>query len=122
MYKNGQIITVEIAEIQDYGFFFKTSDNYKGLVHISEISEKYIYDINDFLKKGQKVEIEILNIDESKKQIEGSYKSANQDEESQTTEIFDTVTQFKILEENIPDMIKEKIKEIDKKKKSKKND
>ena len=122
MYKNGQIITVEIAEIQDYGFFFKTSDNYKGLVHISEISEKYIYDINDFLKKGQKVEIEILNIDESKKQIEGSYKKANQDEESQTTEIFDTVTQFKILEENIPGMIKKKIKEINKKKKDKNND
>ena len=112
MYKIGDIITVQITEIEHYGFFFKTSSNYKGLVHISEVSEKYIYDINDFLKIGQKVEIEVLNCDEKKKQIEGSYKKANLDDESQTKEIFDTVSQFEILEEKIPKMVKEKIKEI----------
>ena len=40
MLKKGDIIECIVSGIEEYGFFIKTKDDYSGLVHISEISEK----------------------------------------------------------------------------------
>ena len=41
-YKNGDIIEVTISAIQPYGAFAIVDDTYTGLIHISEISSKFV--------------------------------------------------------------------------------
>jgi len=38
-----------------------------GLVHISEIDEDYVKDINDFYKKSDKVEVKVLSVENNGK-------------------------------------------------------
>ena len=38
-----------------------------GLVHISEIADEYVKDINDFYKKSDKVKVKVLSCDSSGK-------------------------------------------------------
>lgn len=48
-----------------------------GLVHISEIDEDYVKDINDFYKKTDKVEVKVLSVENNGK-IGLSIKQAKQ--------------------------------------------
>ncbi|MDD2258408.1 MAG: S1 RNA-binding domain-containing protein [Bacilli bacterium] len=105
MVKKGDILNGEISNIVGYGAFVKTKD-YDGLIHISEISDKFVRNIHDFLSIGQKVRVEVLDVDENSKQLKLSFKSVNK-----TRGIKVSVPEYKIgfksLEEKIPEMINE---------------
>ena len=47
----------------------------QGLVHISEVSNTYVKDINEFLTVGQEVEVKVIKIDEDKKKISLSMRA-----------------------------------------------
>ncbi|KXB58990.1 S1 RNA-binding domain-containing protein [Gemelliphila asaccharolytica] len=61
-YKNGDIIKVKVTAIKYYGAFIKTKDGKSGLIHISEIDNSFIIDINYYLKIGQIVEVKVLSV------------------------------------------------------------
>lgn len=69
-----------VASIMDYGAFVDISPNVSGLVHVSEISDEYVKDVNKFLKVGDTVKVKILEKDKlgrlklSIKQAEGKDK------------------------------------------------
>ena len=65
-YKVGNIVEGEITAVTDFGAFVKFGENLEGLIHISEIAWQRIEDPKDFLKVGQKVKAEIINIENSK--------------------------------------------------------
>lgn len=67
------IIECTITGIRPYGIFVEYED-YSGLVHISEISEFYIEDINDIFKIGDKVTLFVMEVDENYKRLKLSYK------------------------------------------------
>ena len=46
-YKVGSTVTGNITGIEKYGAFVSLDDYYSGLIHISEISEGFVKDIND---------------------------------------------------------------------------
>lgn len=73
-YKEGDIILVKVSGIENYGFFVKVDSEYSGLVHISEISDKFVKDINYFVSVGDDIKAKILAIDEGKKQMKLSIK------------------------------------------------
>ena len=50
--KPGDIVNGKITNILGYGAFVVVGD-YDGLVHISEFSDNYVKNINDFVKVGQ---------------------------------------------------------------------
>lgn len=58
---------MKVTGIQPYGAFVKTPDNQEGLIHISEVMNDYVHDINQFLTKGQIVKAKILSIDKDGK-------------------------------------------------------
>ncbi|MFD2830125.1 S1 domain-containing post-transcriptional regulator Ygs [Corticicoccus populi] len=62
-YRKDQFVKVKVTGIQPYGAFVKTPDNQEGLIHISEIMNDYVHDINQFLTKGQIVKAKILSVD-----------------------------------------------------------
>jgi len=62
-YRKGQFVKVRVTGIQPYGAFVKTPDNQEGLIHISEVMNDYVHDVNQFLSKGQIVKAKILSVD-----------------------------------------------------------
>ncbi|MFQ6792099.1 CvfD/Ygs/GSP13 family RNA-binding post-transcriptional regulator [Thomasclavelia sp.] len=63
--KRGDIIDVKITGIQPYGAFANLPDNSTGLIHISEISDKFVKSINSFVKVGQTIKVKVIDFDES---------------------------------------------------------
>ena len=49
-----------VIKIVPFGAFVKIDTNEVGLVHISEISDTYVRDVNQFLKEGDKVTVRII--------------------------------------------------------------
>ncbi len=64
-YKVGEVYEVEVVDLKPFGAIVKILDgsDTTGLVHISEIADTYIKDINTVLKVGQKVKAKIIEID-----------------------------------------------------------
>lgn len=69
----GDIVNGVVSNIKEYGAFIDFSGT-SGLLHISEISNVFIKDINTFLKIGESVEVKIIDIDAAKGRIKLSMK------------------------------------------------
>ena len=64
--KQGAIVNGEITAIKPYGAFVNLKDDYVGLIHISEISDRYVRDIEDYLSVGDVVELKVLQVEGNK--------------------------------------------------------
>ena len=73
-YNINDVIYVTITSITPYGAFVKADYGYTGLIHISEITGKYIGNIDKYFSIGNIVEAVITDIDEDKKQLSLSTK------------------------------------------------
>lgn len=72
----GQVVKGKVTGIQSFGAFVALDgENTQGLVHISEISNTYVKDINDFLKVGQEVEVKVIKVDEASHKISLSIRA-----------------------------------------------
>lgn len=58
----GQKVTGKVTGITHFGAFISLADNQSGLVHISEISEGFVKDINEHLSIGDEVEVKVLKV------------------------------------------------------------
>lgn len=112
--KEKDIIKVKITGIQKYGAFVNTNDtDYKGLIHISEISYGYVKNINDFINIGDNIYAEIIDIDNDNKQIKLSIKDIDYKKNgAKLKRMAETKKGFTPLKENLDNWINEKIKEI----------
>ena len=61
----GTILEGTVTGITKFGAFVSLGSNKSGLVHISEISNSYVNDVNEFLSVGQKTKVKIIGIDEN---------------------------------------------------------
>ena len=68
-YKIGNIIKGQVTGIEKYGIFINIDPWYDGLIHISEISEGYVKDVNDYVKVGDTIYCQILDVDEENLQL-----------------------------------------------------
>ena len=72
----GQTIKGKVTGVQSFGAFVALDDkNTQGLVHISEVSNTFVKDINDYLKVGQEVEVKVIKVDEATKKISLSIRA-----------------------------------------------
>lgn len=72
--KSGAVVKGVVSGITKYGAFIKLSDEQIGLCHISEISNEYVKDVNDYLKEGQEIRVKVLRVKDDNK-IELSIKA-----------------------------------------------
>ncbi len=72
----GSIVEGIVTGITNFGVFVQLSGGEVGLVHISEIADTYVKDINDFLQKKDRVKVKVLSVDQGGK-IGLSIKQAN---------------------------------------------
>ncbi|NLV16801.1 MAG: S1 RNA-binding domain-containing protein [Syntrophomonadaceae bacterium] len=62
----GQIIEGTVQGTTKFGAFIQLENGTVGLVHISEIADTYVRDVNDYLQAGDRVRVKILNVSEGK--------------------------------------------------------
>ncbi len=74
-YKVGQVVQGIITGIQPYGAFVKIDDETSGLIHISEISNSYVSNVQSFVKQGEKIVVKIIDIDRKNSQLRLSLKA-----------------------------------------------
>lgn len=67
--KIGMVLKGTVRNVTDFGAFVDIGVHQDGLVHISQISNKYIKHPSDVLQVGDIVNVEILNVDTEKKRI-----------------------------------------------------
>lgn len=63
----GTILEGKVVSIMPFGAFVSLPDGKSGLVHISEIAENYVSDVNEHLKQGQTVKVKVIKIDDKGK-------------------------------------------------------
>ncbi|WP_059048738.1 S1 domain-containing RNA-binding protein [Paenibacillus senegalimassiliensis] len=57
----------KVTGITHFGAFVDLSGGVTGLVHISEIADNYVKDVNDHLKIGDTVTVKVINVDKDGK-------------------------------------------------------
>ena len=62
----GQIVEGKVTGITTFGAFIDLSNGQTGLVHISEVADEYVKDVNQFLKLNDLVKVKVLNLDRGK--------------------------------------------------------
>ncbi len=70
----GDNIIGTVTKIVRYGVFMTFPDDYRGLLHISELSDKFVRDIHHFSHIGDELKVKILSIDEEQKFLRVSLK------------------------------------------------
>ena len=72
----GMVMTGIVTNLTKFGAFVDIGIKQDGLVHISQIADKYIKDPADVLKLNQRVQVKVLEIDRERKRIHLSIKHA----------------------------------------------
>ncbi|OZS78929.1 RNA-binding protein S1 [Tetzosporium hominis] len=59
----GSKVEGKVTGITNFGAFVELPGGKTGLVHISEVADNYVKDINDHLKVGDMVEVKVMNVE-----------------------------------------------------------
>jgi ribosomal protein S1 len=73
--KVGQTLTGQVLRIKKFGAFIDIGAERPGLVHISELSHDFVEKPGDVVSRGQEVEVRVIGVDASKKQIDLTMKT-----------------------------------------------
>lgn len=74
-YRVGNTVTGYVTGIESYGIFVSLDNYYSGLIHISEISDSFVHNINDYVNIGETIKVEILDINENEFHLKLSIKN-----------------------------------------------
>ena len=72
--KPGMILPGIITNITSFGAFVDIGIHEDGLVHISQMADRYVSDPNKIVKLNQKVMVKVLEVDTKRKRISLSMK------------------------------------------------
>lgn len=79
-YEVGQLVIGTVINVKPYAVFMQFEDGVEGLLHISEISDAYIRDIDKYASKGDKIKVMIVSIDGSNGFLRVSLKKVPQED------------------------------------------
>lgn len=66
-----------ITNITNFGVFVDLGVHQDGLVHVSQLADRYVKDPNEVVKLNQKVMVEVLDVDIERKRIQLTMKGQN---------------------------------------------
>ena len=73
----GMKLTGIVTNITNFGVFVDIGVHQDGLVHVSELADRFVRDPNEVVKINQKVNIEVLDVDLERKRIQLTMKGQN---------------------------------------------
>ena len=68
--KTGMILPGIVNNITAFGCFVDVGIKESGLVHISQLKEGYVSDVNEVVKMHQHVQVKVVEVDEARKRIQ----------------------------------------------------
>src|SRR5256714_7352891 len=72
----GTVVEGTVGGITNFGAFVQIEGAGTGLVHISEIANEYVRDVNNHVKMNDKVKVKVLNVDVTNGKMDLSLKQA----------------------------------------------
>ncbi|HOZ88910.1 MAG TPA: S1 RNA-binding domain-containing protein [Bacilli bacterium] len=111
-YKIGSIIKGQVTGITKYGIFVSLDPYYNGLIHISEISSRYVRNINDYITLGETILAKVIGIDEDNLQIKLSIKDIDYKLNNKKSPVIDAPDGFQPIKEQLPKWVATKLTEI----------
>ena len=105
MYKIGDIVKGKVTGIENYGIFLLIDDGYTGLIHISEISEKFVRNVFDYVQLDEVISSKVIEVDESNKKLKLTIK--NFDYRIEDKKNLEDKNGFSLLREKLPMWIAE---------------
>lgn len=117
-YQIGEIIIGKVTSVKPYALFMSFEDGLNGLLHISEISDNYIRDIEKFGSVGDEIKVKVLSIDSSNGFLRVSLKQVPEDQaysthvNSNRNVVNVEKSDFATLKEKLPEWIDATMKEI----------
>ena len=72
--KEGMILTGTVRNVIDFGAFVDIGVKHDGLVHISEMSEKFVKNPSDIVSLGDIVKVKVIGIDNERQKVKLSMK------------------------------------------------
>ena len=113
-YEKGKIVTGCVTGIENYGIFVSLDDYYSGLIHISEISTKFVKDVNDYVNIGETIRVKIVDKDEDSCHLKLSIKDIDYSVNSKRrNKIVETEKGFETLSIKLEDWIEDKYTELE---------
>lgn len=99
--QTGMIVPGVVTNLTRFGAFVDIGVKQDGLVHVSEIANRYISDPGEALKLGQKVQVKVMEVDVQRKRIGLSIKQASAEERVQGDRRTRRQENFKQKEEDL---------------------
>lgn len=85
-YSVGDVVKATVVSTTPFGAFAQIIEGVDGLIHISQIADKRVDNVNDVLSVGQEVDVKITEVDLDKKRISISIRALLDDAASEETE------------------------------------
>ncbi|MDD2469402.1 MAG: S1 RNA-binding domain-containing protein [Bacilli bacterium] len=114
-YKKGKIVKGSITGIEKYGIFVNLDNYYSGLIHISEISNNFVKDVNNYVEMGETIYVKVIDVDEDANQVKLSIKDFDyriKKPGNDVSTIKEVGTGFVALKEKRSVWIDEKLREL----------
>ena len=119
-YTKGKVVKGTVTGVEDYGAFVSFDEFYSGLIHISEISHGFVKDITDFVNIGDRIYVEILDVNEEEAHLKLSIKNIQYkiNGKPRKRRIKETPSGFSTLAHYLPIWTEKKLKIIKKEQKT----
>lgn len=76
--QEGQVLTGTVTNVTNFGAFVDIGVHQDGLVHISELSTKFIKDPSEAVSVGDQVKVKVIGVDKERKRISLSKKACEE--------------------------------------------
>ena len=110
-YNKDDVICGMVTGTTKYGIFVNLDEYYRGLIHISEISDDYVADISNYVNIGETIKVRVLSCDDETYHVNLSIKNLDYRTNYVKPKIEETGSGFGILKDNLEMWISQRNKE-----------
>ncbi len=118
--KEGEFVVAKITEIQDQYVYVELLDyeglpseeHARGMIHVSEISSRWIKNIRNYVRIGQRVVLRVLRVDETKGHVDLSLRRVNSAQKKSRLKEWKYATKYEMLLKFLGDELKKPVDEI----------
>jgi len=117
MHEIGELLIGKVTGVKPYALFLTFEDGTQGLLHISEISDEFIRDIEKYATFDDEIRVKVLSIDKNNGFLRVSYKQVSEkdhynthDSSKRSSPISVSEADFTPLKEKLPEWIADTLK------------
>lgn len=77
--KFGEIVRMRVVKIVPFGAFVRSDDDVEGLVHISELADRFVVNADEVVDVDEVVFVKLIKIEHDRKRLSFSLKQADKD-------------------------------------------